>query len=102
MDAIARLKYVGRKPQHHAKTGKELKWPAAVFTFPPQPIDADIKPGETLIVAMNDQEWAFFKVASIDRRKGELRVDWDKKRIDSGRHPDVARALRRGSTRGRS
>ena len=37
MGAIARLKYVGRKPQHHAKTGKELKWEAAVFTFPPQP-----------------------------------------------------------------
>ena len=84
MDAIARLKYVGRKPQHHAKTGKELKWEAAVFTFPPQPIDADIKPGETLILAMNDREWEFFKVASIDRRKGELRVVWDKKRIDSG------------------
>ena len=84
MGAIARLKYVGRKPQHHAKTGKELKWEAAVFTFPPQPIDADIKPGETLILAMNDREWEFFKVASIDRRKGELRVVWDKKRIDSG------------------
>ncbi|MET0579283.1 MAG: TM0106 family RecB-like putative nuclease, partial [Ilumatobacteraceae bacterium] len=84
MDAIARLKYVGRKPQHHAKTGKELKWEAAVFTFPPQPIDADIKPGETLILAMNDREWEFFKVATIDRGKCELRVVWDQKRIDSG------------------
>ncbi len=34
MGAIARLKYVGLKPQHNAKTGKELKWPAAVFTVP--------------------------------------------------------------------
>ena len=45
LGAVARLKYVGLKPQHNAKTGKELKWPAAVFTFPPQPIDVDIKPG---------------------------------------------------------
>ena len=45
-----------------------------MFSFPPQPIDADIKPGETLILALTDQEWAFFKLASIDRAKGELRV----------------------------
>ena len=28
------------------KQGKELKWPGVRFTFPPQPIDADIKPGD--------------------------------------------------------
>ena len=84
MGAIARLKYVGLKPQHNPKTGKEMKWPAAVFPFPPQPIDVDIKPGETLIVALSDQEWAFFKLASIDRKKGELRVTWDKARAESG------------------
>jgi predicted RecB family nuclease len=83
-NAIARLKYVGLRPEHSPKTGKKLKWDAAVFTFPPQPVDADIRRGDDLMVALNDREWAFFEVASIDRRKGELRVTWTKERQDSG------------------
>ncbi len=35
----------GFEDQFSEKTGKPLKWPAAVFSFPPQPIDADIEPG---------------------------------------------------------
>ncbi|HYN34175.1 MAG TPA: TM0106 family RecB-like putative nuclease [Ilumatobacteraceae bacterium] len=78
LSAIARLTFRGFEPQL-LKNGKPAKWPWARFRFPPQPIDPDIKKGSELIVAVNEQEWVFFKVAAIDTAAGELAVTWDGK-----------------------
>jgi predicted RecB family nuclease len=79
---VARLKYVGLQPQFSERTGKELTWPAAVFTFPDQPIDPDIDVGSKLIVALTDQDWAFFQVVRLDREHRELRVVWSQEHQD--------------------
>jgi uncharacterized protein len=87
LGAIARLTFKGTTAQVSAKTGKPLKWPWARFTFPPQPIDADIKKGSKLIVAVNEQEWVFFKVEHIDAAAGELSVTWDEAAAAAGIQP---------------
>ena len=94
LSAITRLTFQGLEDQFSEKTGKQLKWPWARFTFPPQPIDVDIEKGSKLIVALNEQEWVFFKVAEIDAEAGELAVTWDDDAEEQGRLPDVARPLR--------
>ena len=76
LSAIARLSFVGTEPQFSVKTGKQLKWPLAVFTFPDQPIHTDIDVGEDMIVALNEQQWAFFEIASLDRSTHEIRLVW--------------------------
>jgi uncharacterized protein len=87
LSAITRLTFKGLQGQVSAKTGKPLKWPWARFTFPPQPIDVDIQKGSKLIVALNEQEWIFFKLEHIDVAAGELSVTWDDAAADSGVHP---------------
>ncbi len=69
------------------KNGKPAKWPWARFTFPPQPIDVDITTGSELIVAVNEREWVFFKVATIDTERGTLAVTWDGAAADEGVYP---------------
>ncbi len=86
LSAIARLTFRGFEPQL-LKGGKPAKWPWARFRFPPQPIDPDIKKGSELIVAVNEQEWVFFKVAAIDTAAGELAVTWDGKAEEQAVHP---------------
>ncbi len=76
LSAIARLTFRGFEPQL-LKSGKPAKWPWARFTFPPQPLDVEIARGSELIVAVNEQEWVFFKIAEIDTEAGELAVTWD-------------------------
>ncbi len=87
LSAIARLTFQGLEPQVSAKTGRPLKWPWARFTFPPQPIDVDIAKGSKLIVAINEQEWVFFKLEQIDAEAGELSVTWDDNAEEAGVHP---------------
>ena len=87
LSAIARLTFRGFESQVSPKTGKPLKWPWARFTFPPQPIDVDIDKGSELIVAVNEQEWVFFKVATIDTEAGELAVTWDGDAEETGVYP---------------
>jgi len=87
LSAITRLTFRGLEPQVSAKTGKPLKWPWARFTFPPQPIDVDIAKGSKLIVAVNEQEWVFFKLEMIDVDAGELAVTWDGDAEDAGVYP---------------
>ncbi len=87
LSAITRLTFRGLEPQISAKTGKPLKWPWARFTFPPQPIDVDIRKGSKLIVALNEQEWLFFKLEQIDAAAGELWVTWDGDAEAAGVHP---------------
>ncbi len=82
LSVIARLKYRGLQPQFNERTGKELTWPAAVFTYPDQPIDPDIDGGSKMIVALSDQEWAFFQIARLDRDTRELRVVWNQEHQD--------------------
>ncbi len=85
--AIARLTFQGFEQQISQKTGKPLKWPWARFAFPPQPIDVDIAKGSTLIVALDEQRWVFFKLEQIDVVAGELAVTWNGDAEDAGMHP---------------
>ena len=87
VSAITRLTFQGLRPQVSEKTGKELRWPCAHFTFPPQPIDSDIRRGSKLIVAMNEQEWVFFKVAEIDVDAGTLAVTWNDEAAEKAIYP---------------
>ncbi len=82
--AIGGLSFQGLHDRHSLKTGKKLKWPAAVFTFPPQLVDADMGTGSTLIIAVNEQQWAFFTLAAIDREAGTLEISWNQAMIDQG------------------
>ncbi|MDG1266318.1 MAG: TM0106 family RecB-like putative nuclease [Ilumatobacter sp.] len=75
LSAITGLRFEGLEPQYGLK-GQELKWPWAWFSFPPQPIDTDISDQSKLIVALNEQEWLFFQVMSIDTEAGEIAVKW--------------------------
>ncbi len=84
---IARLTFRGFESQVSPKTGKPLKWPWARFRFPPQPIDVEIVKGSKLIVALNEQEWLFFKLEMIDAVAGELVVTWDDKAEEAGVYP---------------
>ena len=87
LSAITRLTFRGFEPQVSAKTGKPLKWPWARFTFPPQPIDVDIQRGSELIVALDEQQWLFFKLEHIDAAAGELSVTWDDAAAEAGVYP---------------
>lgn len=87
LGAIARLSFEGFEDKYSDKTGKKLKWPVAVFSFPPQPLDADIDQGSNMIVALSEQEWAFFTLADIDRAAGTLQVSWNQSMIDAGVFP---------------
>ena len=86
LSVISRLRFRGFEPQL-LKNGKPAKWPWARFGFPPQPIDVDITKGSKLIVAVNEQEWLFFKVEAIDVGAGELAVTWDGKAEEKGVYP---------------
>ncbi len=88
LSAITRLTFRGLEPQFR-QNGKPTKWPWARFTFPPQPIDPDITTGSELIVAVNEREWVFFKVATIDVEAGELAVTWDGTAADKGVYPSA-------------
>ncbi|MFN3256751.1 MAG: TM0106 family RecB-like putative nuclease [Ilumatobacter sp.] len=66
------------------KRGKPRKWPAAVFTYPAQPVDAEIERGADLIHVTSEQEWTFFTVDSIDRQARELRLTWTGDHQESG------------------
>jgi predicted RecB family nuclease len=87
LSSIGGLSFVGFEDRYSDKTGKKLKWPVAVFTFPPQPLDADIQPGARMILALNEQRWAFFSLAGIDRHKGRLEISWNQKMIDEDVFP---------------
>ena len=87
LSAIARLSFVGFEDQFSGKTGKKLKWPAAVFSFPNQPLDADISQGSRLIVALSEQEWASFDAVAVDRHAGELRLGWTDTHEERGVYP---------------
>ena len=50
------------------------KWPVAVFSFPQQPLDLDIAKGSKMILAITEQEWAFFTLDDIDRDAGTLDI----------------------------
>ena len=84
LSAITRIEFQGFHDCYSDKTGKKLKWPVARFSFPPQPIDADIKSGEKLIQALTEQEWAFFTLAEIDHQSGTFEVSWNQGMIDKG------------------
>jgi uncharacterized protein len=84
--AIAGLKFVGFEDQFTAK-GKQRKWPAAVFTYPEQALDAGIDDRSTLVNAIDERIWQFAKVVAIDRELRELRVDWNDKAADAGPVP---------------
>ena len=86
LGAITRLTFEGFETQFK-KNGDPKKWPLARFTFPPQPLDVDIKKKSKLIVAVNEQEWVFFEVAEIDAEVGELAVTWDGDAEEKGVYP---------------
>ncbi|MDG1265564.1 MAG: TM0106 family RecB-like putative nuclease, partial [Ilumatobacter sp.] len=89
LGAIARLSFEGFEDKYSDKTGKKLKWPVAVFSFPPQPLDTDIDQGSKMIVALSEQEWAFFTLADIDRAAGTLQMSWNQGMIDQGIVPST-------------
>jgi len=82
LGAVARLTFEGFEDKYSDKTGKKLTWQVAVFSFPPQPLDADIKVGSKMILAFSKQDWAFFTLADIDRAAGTLEVSWNQDLID--------------------
>ncbi len=84
---IARLTFEGYQDRFHARTGKRLDQPAALFSFPPQPVDPDITPGSSLIVALTEQQWSFFDVEAVDRDAGTLRVVANTHMTDDGLIP---------------
>jgi uncharacterized protein len=55
-----------------------------VFSFPEQPLDPDIKPESELIVALNEQHWAFFELDAFDREARTFEVSWNQGMIDQG------------------
>mgnify|MGYP002629134214 CR=1 FL=1 len=86
-NTITGLSFRLLEDQISEKTGRPLKWPAAVFSYPEQPIGDDIEPGTAMIEAITEAEWAFYKVAGIDREARRLRLHWDDKHQESGRFP---------------
>jgi uncharacterized protein len=82
--AVAQLEFQGFADRFHAKTGAVLAQQAAVFTFPPQAVDADIAPKSKMIVARRDGDWAFYTVEGIDRAAGTLRLLWNDEARKSG------------------
>ena len=103
--AIARLTFLGTE-QVLTPTGRVAKWPAAVFEFPPQLVDADIRAESKLIDAVEEYEWAFFEVIDVDRDRGRLRLDWNEKAQSNGtrfrRRSCITPGSKRGSRRTRS
>ncbi|MGZ0218966.1 MAG: AAA domain-containing protein, partial [Acidimicrobiales bacterium] len=55
-----------------------------MFSFPPQPLNADIKSGEKMILALSEQQWAFFSLADIDANVGRLEISWNQSMLDQG------------------
>ncbi|MBT5756481.1 MAG: TM0106 family RecB-like putative nuclease [Acidimicrobiaceae bacterium] len=86
LGAIARLTFEGFEPRF-TKNGNERKWPVAVFSYPPQPLDPDIKKGAKMILALQEKKWAFFSLAAVDRDAGTIEVSWNQKMIDQGVFP---------------
>ncbi len=86
LGAIARIEFQGFEDRL-TPTGRPATWPAATFAFPPQPLDPDITSGAKLIVALTEQEWAFFTLADIDPDAGTLEVSWNQEMIDRGVFP---------------
>ena len=84
---ITGLSFLFLDDQVSETTGKQLKWPAAVFSYPPQPIDDEIGPGTTVIQAFSEQHWGFFKVAAIDTAACRLRLHWHGDHQASGIRP---------------
>jgi len=84
---IARVRFEGFEDRFSEKTGKQLKWPVAVFSFPPQPLDPDIGKGEKLIQALSEQDWGFFTLAAFGGDAGTFEVSWNQAMIDRGALP---------------
>jgi uncharacterized protein len=84
---IAGLSFQRFEDQFSEKTGKQLKWPAAVFGYAPQVISDDIGPGANMIDAIDEQTWAFFRVAAIDTEARRLRLHWNGDHQQAGRFP---------------
>ena len=84
---ITGLSFQLLEDQFSETTGKPLKWPAAVFSYPPQSVDDEIGPGSTVIQAFSQQHWGFFKVAAIDTAARRLRLHWHGDHQASGIRP---------------
>lgn len=89
LDVIAGLEFRGMEDRYSPTTGKKLKWPAAVFAFPPQPVDADVTSGATLVVPVQEFEWAFYTVADIDVAAGRLALTWNEAASERGLYPSA-------------
>ncbi len=66
------------------KNGKPLAAKGADFCFPEQPIDADIGPGSTMILALQEHEWIFCTLSALDRHAHRLQVLWTEKHAERG------------------
>lgn len=84
---IGGLTFRSFEDRFSAKTGRKRRWPAGVFTFPPQPLDPEITAGSTMILALQEQQWAFFPLAAIDREAGTLEITWNQNTSDQGVMP---------------
>lgn len=86
-DALARLAFTGFEDKLNEKTGKKAPSPLATFSFPPQPLDPDIRSGASMILALSEGNWAFFTLADIDPDSGTLKVSWNQTMIDQATFP---------------
>ena len=87
LSTVARTSFERFEDRFSDKTGNKLKWPVAVFSFADQPLDPDIEAGSKMIVALTEQQWAFFTLATIERDSGTLKVSWNQAMIDQGVYP---------------
>ena len=102
MDAIARLKYVGREPQHHAKTGKELKWRGRRLHVPTAADRRRHQAGRN-IDPRDERSGVGVLQGGVDRpSQGRAARRLGQEAHRQRGHPVVARSLSCGSTRRRS
>ena len=92
----------GLRDRSAEQNGKPTKWPWARFTFPPQPIDVDIRAGSKLIVAVERAGVGVLRGRAIDAEAGDVGGDVGRRR--RGRRACTRRrsSTTSGSTRARS
>jgi uncharacterized protein len=85
--AIAGLRFREFRDRVNDRTGRALKWPAAVFTFPEQPLDPDLRKGSRMILPLQERQWAFFTVDAVDPAAGTISLVWNQEATDLGVFP---------------
>jgi predicted RecB family nuclease len=87
-EAVAELVSVGLRPRI-GRNGKELKYPAMRFTFPPQPLDGFPHGDETVVFLLPNGSWTSAQIDRLDREARELDLTWNEKKQELGHVPSA-------------